>query len=204
MSREDCAAGHVVPVVTWTRRLRERTSRRRDLASTEGVVQNQRTHDMRGGAWPRRPDTGGRGHPRRRSRIESRARHACFLRREVLRSNPGQDMRVSYFGRSWDRIQPRYACFLRGKVLRSNPAKTWVFLTSGGPEIESSQDRIFFFYVGRPWDRIQPRHACFLRREVLISNPAKTWVFLRSGGPEMESSQDVCFLRREVLRSNPA
>jgi hypothetical protein len=157
MSREDCAAGHVVPVVTWTRRLRERTSRRRDLASTEGVVQNQRTHDMRGGAWPRRPDTGGRGHPRRRSRIESRARHACFLLREVLRSNPAkicvfltwegpeiessQDMSVSYVRRSWDRIQPRQDFFfLRREALRSNPAKTWVFLTSGGPDIKSSQD----------------------------------------------------------------
>lgn len=69
---------------------RKRTSRRRDQASTEGVVQNQRIHDTRGVACPRRSDIGGRGYPRRWSRIESRARHACSLRREVLRSNPAK------------------------------------------------------------------------------------------------------------------
>ena len=68
----------------------KRTSRRRDQASTEGVVQNQRRHDTRGVACPRRSDIGGRGYPRRWSRIESRARHACSLRREVLRSNPAK------------------------------------------------------------------------------------------------------------------
>jgi hypothetical protein len=79
ISREDCAADHVVPVATWVSLLGGRTSRRRDLASTEGVVQNQRRHDARGGAWPRRSYTGGRGYTRRRSRIESRGKTCVFL-----------------------------------------------------------------------------------------------------------------------------